>query len=356
MDNDTETPPLFDDAFYGRPENRSGKRDDLLPAQTTAKIQNLLDEADATMRDRVERVVKQWNAIIREHLRNETGLRLSSGGVTQQVPVRVVDGLPRPLGPVIDYIDGWVLRLLRHRKTFPHAIDLLGDVGAFYEPINDWLQSQQVTTPASKDEVSHVRELLVQLQKHLPLPKIKERIRKINTDVLGAYFFRVPKIEIYWMAIGLYAQITESSVEGLTVTVLAHELAHAYTHLGFDIDQEQWDTEAFAKTDLCIVEGLAQFYTAIVGLRLAEKLPEADAAYKAFLDLQSGPYRAHLAWAKSLDEACEVVRTAMLETRFSGTTSYPDYVAQLNRYYENLKGIKEAVKIEEEKPAEEAEK
>ena len=33
-------------------------------------------------------------------------------------------------------------------------------------------------------------------------------------------------------------------VEALTYVVLAHELAHAYTHLGRDIDGNAWDTES----------------------------------------------------------------------------------------------------------------
>jgi len=49
------------------------------------------------------------------------------------------------------------------------------------------------------------------------------------------------------------------SVDGLTIVVLTHELVHAYTQLENDIDNEQWETGAFAAADLKVVEGLAQF-------------------------------------------------------------------------------------------------
>jgi hypothetical protein len=61
--------------------------------------------------------------------------------------------------------------------------------------------------------------------------------------------------------IGITARALGVSPDALTIVVLAHELAHAYAHLGRDIDNERWETEQFAKSDIDIVEGLAQFYT-----------------------------------------------------------------------------------------------
>jgi hypothetical protein len=64
--------------------------------------------------------------------------------------------------------------------------------------------------------------------------------------VLGAYFFRIPQIRLYWVVIGIAARTLGVAVEALTIVVLAHELARAYTHLGRDIDNERWDTGHFA--------------------------------------------------------------------------------------------------------------
>ena len=95
------------------------------------------------------------------------------------------------------------------------------------------------------------------------------------------------------MAIGIYAEMLGVSIEGFTVAVLIHELAHAYTHIGFDIDGQQWNTNDFGKASLNIIEGLAQFYTAVLSERMSKKLPEAHQAYSGFLKLQAGPYLVH---------------------------------------------------------------
>ena len=87
-----------------------------------------------------------------------------------------------------------------------------------------------------------------------------DEIKEIREDILGAYRFtgpRTPRIEIYWMAQALIAAMIGSRIEDLTVVTLTHELAHAYTHVGRDIDGHYWDTNGFAATHLDICEGLA---------------------------------------------------------------------------------------------------
>lgn len=153
------------------------------------------------------------------------------------------------------------------------------------------------------------------LVKELEKLSLIERIRNINEDILGAYFFRRPKIYVYLMVIGLVAALLQVQVEALTIVVLAHELAHAYTHLGKDIDGQQWDTEAFAKSSLSIVEGLAQFYTEVVCRRLSERQPDAFAAYKKLLAMQSGPYVVHKEWVQDDQRAGEVVRISMIQEK-----------------------------------------
>src|SRR5207302_578999 len=74
-------------------------------------------------------------------------------------------------------------------------------------------------------------------------------ILAVDEDVLGVYRFSPHEvsdtgeasrgngeISLYWGVIGLIARALGVSVESLTVLVLAHELGHAYSHLGFDID------------------------------------------------------------------------------------------------------------------------
>ena len=60
-----------------------------------------------------------------------------------------------------------------------------------------------------------------------------------------------------------------------------------------------------------IVEGLAQFYTEVVGQKLQQRIPVAYAAYEKFLELQSGPYIVHREWTKAEDPQGEIVRASM---------------------------------------------
>jgi hypothetical protein len=102
--------------------------------------------------------------------------------------------------------------------------------------------------------------------------------------------------------------------------VAAHELAHAYTHLGRDIDGERWTTESFAATNLAIAEGLAQFYAKVICKKLETRFPAASEAYERLLKLQSGPYLVHEDWTEGGEAAGEVVRISMITCRSTNTT------------------------------------
>ena len=139
------------------------------------------------------------------------------------------------------------------------------------------------------------------------------------------------------MVIGLMAGILGVSAEALTIVVLAHELAHAYTHLGSDIDGQRWKVGDFARADLRIVEGLAQFYAEEVCNRLESRVPAASEAYKRLLEHQSCPYRAHEAWRSSGKAAGEVVRVSMIECRSQGFLKYDQFEEALKRHRQALR-------------------
>ena len=97
------------------------------------------------------------------------------------------------------------------------------------------------------------------------------------------------------------------------MVVLVHELAHAYTQLGADIEGRRWAVNAFAKAETALKEGLAQYYTHRVLQRLEKRYPEAFAVYKQMLLRQPNAYRTHMEWIDN--STPEAVRRAMLEAR-----------------------------------------
>lgn len=234
--------------------------------------------------------MKKWNLALREAIRTETGLRLSQGDDRQAVPVEVKDGLPLPLIKLVnEFQDPLIWRLILRLPLLQATVAGLGVTINNLEVIKKWLPMRPRTLFPEDENLPGAKRSVERLVKELEKLALIERIRNINKDILRAYFFCRPKIYVYWMVIGLVAALLQVQVEALTIVVLAHELAHAYTHLGKDIDGQQWDTEAFAKSSLSIVEGLAQFYTEVVCRRLSERHPDAFAAYKKLLAMQRGP-------------------------------------------------------------------
>jgi hypothetical protein len=156
-----------------------------------------------------------------------------------------------------------------------------------------------------------------------------KQISDIDQDILGAYHFRIPEIQIYWMVIGVIAGMLGITTEALCLVVLTHELAHAYSHLGHDIDGEQWKTEAFAAADLRIVEGLAQFCTSVVCEQISAGNPSVKEAYERLINLQRGAYRVHEGWKADEERTGEVVRFGLIECRSEGITQYEEFERRL---------------------------
>ena len=301
------------------------------------KWADLLNEASPGTRDSTDRAYRQWNGIVRDYIRTETALRLTVGNEAQAVPVRVVDGLPRPLAEILGHFDGleW---LLLNRPVIEGAARGTRFLGKHISRAKSLLDGGEALP--QPDEVERVASLAEKLLHRLDQTDALKRIAACQEDVLGAYFFRIPEIRLYWVPIGIVAAMLAVPVDALTVVVLAHELAHAYSHLGRDIDNEVWDTNQFAGTDLSIVEGLAQFYTQTVCSLLAARFPAANKAYEALLAKQNGPYTAHLDWVDNDERGGEIVRIAMIECRSRGVQRAEEFLAAINRQREQVKGRK----------------
>jgi hypothetical protein len=176
------------------------------------------------------------------------------------------------------------------------------------------------------------RESLAEMLKETSKANLLTQIFQIREDVLGAYFYErstqggkghiddgTSRIELFWGVIGLVSKLLGVSVAALTVKVLAHELAHAYTHRGADADGRRWDSAGLRNAERALKEGLAQYYTYRVLERLGKQAPDAMDAYERLLPHQPEIYRTHLNWVK--DRSQEEVRDAMLtiRCRASGT-------------------------------------
>jgi hypothetical protein len=165
---------------------------------------------------------------------------------------------------------------------------------------------------------------------------IIERIRTIDRDWLGAYFFRQGRIELYAPAIALWSKYLGVPVEDMAIVVLAHELAHAFTHIGRDIDGRVWATDDFAKADLFLVEGLAQFYSDRVCERLVRRRPAVRSAFDLLNENQSPPYCIFHEWKKIGPLVGEAVRHALIDCRVSRIKDHAAFYSVLQAAHDRL--------------------
>lgn len=300
----------------------------------------ILERLPSDCERRVSQAKDRLNKTIRDVLRRETALRLARSDRDRdeegvRVPVRLRPGLPARLQPVqLDETEAIALILSRWRGVLEGLkSDAAGAKSMIAELGKDERFRDMIS--AGADLIGPVdtwaESLLRRIAGAKPLAKIL-----IDEDVLGIYRFCLsrlpatdegvtnsPQIELYWAVIGLVADFLGVSTEDLTGVVLAHELAHAYTHVGVDIDGFRWNTAEFAQTERRLVERLAQYYTSQVCTKLEQQSPGLVSAYSKLLDEQPATYHGHVPWTNH--SRPEEVRFAVIETRRRGIAKIDDF-------------------------------
>jgi hypothetical protein len=289
-------------------------------------------------RETVSAALRRWEEKIRERVRLEMALKLAddSGGgrQVQRVAVSLCDGLPvallayehdltTELAEIAGMFGPDLLSFSESAAALQQLMDRLGSVG------DSWAERAKVERP----RIAALENLTAELLELAARATFTDKLKAIDGDVLGAYFpvGKKPKgggppvIEIYWAVIGAVAKAIQVDVEGLTLTVLTHELAHAYSHLGADTDGNRWADEAFCQSEVFIAEGIAQYYTEkIVQWFQQRNIASPFNAYTELLKVQSRPYHIHEEWTKKFSP--ETVRAAMIECRNTQVIWTVDFV------------------------------
>ncbi len=209
----------------------------------------------------------------------------------------------------------------------------------FDSPEWNFLVQESISTTSEFSEI-----ILKYLVKHDPLQKISS----VREDILGVYVNQqrnlprpVPadihnhknthhlptprpgSIILYWAVIGLFSRWMGCKFDDLSLVVLIHELAHAYTQIGCDIQGQNWDPEYYSNSDSDIKEGLAQYYTHRVLNRNKDRYSEAFKVFKKMMDWQDKKYKLHKKWIE--DNSPEAVRYAMLAIRSQRRVTIQDF-------------------------------
>ncbi len=313
-------------------------------------IRDLIPKIPIDTEKDVSKARSRYNNAVRQLLRQETGLRLSRNSdveeeeqETHTVKVSIKCGWPAELERIsIDddkllaiLIAPWRAQLNRlYESSSAIRINLIGSLP------KDLVREGRVDDIEMKlNGAAEFAELLLKIADQFDLVK---ELHAVEDDILGVYTWTnsagqtTAETQLFWMIVGLIAQLLGVSVSGLTVVVLAHELAHAYTHLGMDIDGYRWRDDDFKRTERAVKEGLAQYYTHQVVARLKYRMPEALQAYNTLLPHQPPAYRVQQQW---VDDGAtpEEIRLAMVSFRRAGKTTLDEFEAVLEQARQTLK-------------------
>jgi hypothetical protein len=319
-------------------------------------LTDLIKKLPSDTPDRVKAAKERFNNKIRESLRRETRLGLHRrqddlvGGRDEMisVPITIQPGLPEGLQPLerqtIDDQHRLAVLLSPHRQALVAVRDSGKTLAEEMIPMLSRDDLGRRLLGGREGSFASAWQYADSLCQRLATFDLTKFILRVNEDVLGVYRYKVrhdyddpdPKIELYWGVIGLIARDLGISVEDLASVVLAHELAHAYTHVGSDADDRYWNTRHFNESSVGLKEGLAQYYTDLVCQRLERDAPGIRGAYKKLLPKQPEAYHVQEQWK---DSTPEIVRHAMLGIRRTSNDGSPETFREFLRKAEAPLGV-----------------
>jgi hypothetical protein len=297
--------------------------------QQYERLEKLVLSFNVNLKDEVIRAKDKYNLKVRGVIAEKTGVSLTyrtkdidtkkiDNIDKASIPIKVVDLVPLSLLDLFDKFDDAHIELLLHYRRMKSASKELE-----FQIRKHPTFSQYHLGLSSVDELNNSIRHLNKLIKEVDDCGILEAIQKLGPDLLGAYFLSDNRVELYWLCIGLCNILHDLPIEDFTLVVLIHELAHGYTHIGFDKDGNYWNTDDFNHCDLKIVEGFAQFYTEML---CRDYFDQATSAFNALLSKQSTEYTEYKNWfgVKEPDKY-EKARRILLKTRRSKITKYDEF-------------------------------
>lgn len=313
--------------------------------QQYERLEMLVLSFNENLKDEVVRAKDKYNLKVRGVISEKTGVSLAFKSKEietkmyetkmidsidkSSIPIKVVDRVPLSLLELFDKFDDNHIELLLHYRRMKSAARELEFNINRYSTFTDYHQKSTSIIELNQS-ISHLNKLIKEVEDC----GILEAIQKLGPDLLGAYFLQDNRVELYWLCIGLCNILHDLPIEDFTLVVLIHELAHGYTHIGFDKDGNYWDTEHFSHCDLKIVEGFAQFYTEML---CRDYFNQATSAFNALLSKQSTEYTDYKKWFDEKEpDKYEKARRILLKTRKNKITNYDEFRHYLEKIREEF--------------------
>jgi hypothetical protein len=173
------------DRYYAASTKEALRAIDRAGEHAGSRWAKALDQVSPGICEAVGRTYKQWNSIVRDYLRTETGLRLAVGGNSQSVPVKVDSGMSPRFVEIMREFEGLEWLLLNRP-----AVEEAASGARFMEGRTDSVRAAwgDEGGPATVNEIRRVRETAENWLKKLNEKHAVKKIIGIEEDVLGAYF------------------------------------------------------------------------------------------------------------------------------------------------------------------------
>lgn len=285
------------------------------------KLKDLLAQVDRGYEERVTNFCKLWRQRVQNRLRELMKLTMANDF---QIKFNVIEAFD--LGffeeelTEDEYKDYY---LFQHKPVFERLITDLNILKSNYKKLHLAVDDKnKVLMSENYSSLVHLIKMINSLFSLCPVEdNFIKRLRLVNPHIFGTYNYsgKVSEINIYWAVIGLCAQRWNVDAEAITITVLAHEYAHAYSHLGKDADGEIWETNNFIDTSKTIKEGLAEYFSYKFIQSYAVFYPQWLAVFEILYNTAPDYYKEFRNWG---DASPEVVRYAMLQARRKGVIEY----------------------------------
>ncbi len=319
-------------------EKKTYQIDDIIGLNYLFK--DLIKSYFADVKQEVERVYKNWNNKTREFLKSQMAFNLKSTNELDKqgaISIKVTDEVPPSLWELFKKHDYIIWELIFNSSKINKTIQGLGFFNKIYNDIHNInkekynvetflpLQTSKETIHQLKDEFSSILDFINSLN-------ILKDLRE-GGDVFGSYNIKTKEVKLYWLTIGLYAISKGYPIELVTLVILSHELAHGYSHIGYDIDGANWNDNDFMNTDLAVVEGIAEYYSR----EFCKSLDRRDLfdVYEELLREAPIEYTKYTEWipnkASILEQALnekkigEKLRSAIRKVRLESGLSFEDF-------------------------------
>lgn len=274
------------------------------------------------------KVKSQWLPAIREFLREETGLRMHQ----KVVGTKIQKDINVSFNFVSDKNETFIKLIDQH---YP---DLDFDEYTAFNKLNLELKNSKYFFLEKHGDIAQsyiqLTNFLDQYFKKYDLNELLNTLFKNSgksADIWGTYFYRDNRIEIYYIPLILFCQIYNLPIEHAILSVLVHEMAHAYHHLGKDKDNISWPT--MISTDPKIVEGMAEYFTWLFVETYKGNHSRMEETYNCMFDCLGEEYTIFKSWTPTYSR--EAIKSALIGTRKKSVKQYKDFIFLI----ENIKKL-----------------